>query len=334
MTVNDCDRSPAFTRRSPGILRSMCLCLAAGMLLAAGAAASDVGGNAFDFLRMDAGAAGIALGGAAVGRPTDAYAVLLNPALNCAPGEEGSVSAGLSYSAWVEGINYQDVVIGRRSGKYAYGIEYRKLDYGDISGYDAAGNSTTDYTAGAYVLGLNFSRELSRKLAAGAAAKTALQKIGGATSRAFLYDLGLFYKPSGPEAKLMFGLALKNAGSAVKFDAANETLPMIWEAGAAYEPFDGLAFMLDCGIPNSGKTEPRAGIEYSPVKGIFLRAGYSGNDAGSGFRAGAGIASRGISLDYAFLQMGEFGITHHLGLNIKLATAVQAAEANPHVEQK
>lgn len=93
------------------------LCFAVAMSLTIGASAADVAGNAFDFLRMDAGAAGIALGGAVAARPTDAYSVFYNPALNYASGREGFISAGLSYSAWVEGINYQDAVVGARSGK-------------------------------------------------------------------------------------------------------------------------------------------------------------------------------------------------------------------------
>ena len=292
--------------------------------IAAGAAAAEVAGRAFEFLRMDAGAAGIALGGAAAGRPTDAYAVFYNPALNYVSGKERFISAGLSYSAWVEGINYQDAVIGVRSGKNAYGIEYRRVDYGSIPGYDAAGTLTDAYTAGAYILGLDFSRELGRGFVAGAAAKTAAETIGDSAGRAFVFDLGLFYKPSAPELKkFTFGLALKNAGGPVRFDAENELLPMIWEAGTAYKPFAGkeLVLTLDCGIPNSGKPEPRAGLEYSPVKGVFLRAGYSGSGAGSGFRAGAGAVFRDIGLDYALLPMGEFGITHHLGINIKFDTA-------------
>ena len=314
------------------------LCLITAIGFAAVVSAADVAGNAFDFLRMDAGAAGIAVGGAAAAKPTDAYSVFYNPALNYASGKEGFISAGLSYSAWVEGINYQDAAIGRRSGKNAYGINYRRVDYGDINGWDAAGIRTADYTAGAYVLGIDFSRELSRELVAGVAAKTAGETISGTTSRAFLFDLGLFYKPSDPSLeKFKFGLALKNAGGSVRFDAANEILPMIWEAGASYKPFEGkeLAVMLDCGIPNSGKPELRAGVEYSPIKGLALRAGYSGSDAGSGLRAGAGVALGDIGLDYALLPMGDFGITQHLGINFKFDTVRKPVVAPaPVIEPK
>ncbi|MCX5785011.1 MAG: PorV/PorQ family protein [Elusimicrobia bacterium] len=323
---------------------TLLLSVSAALCLASGALAADVAGNAFDFLRMDAGAAGIAAGGAGAAKPTDAYSVFYNPALNYASGREGFISAGLSYSAWVEGINYQDAAIGRRSGKNAYGINYRRVDYGDINGWDAAGTRTADYTAGAYVLGLDFSRKLSRELVAGVAAKTAGETISGATSRAFLFDLGLFYKPSHPSLdKFTFGLALKNAGGSVRFDAANEILPMILEAGASYKPFADkeLALMIDCGIPNTGKPEPRVGVEYSPMKGLFLRAGYSGSDAGSGLRAGAGVALGDISLDYALLPMGDFGITQHLGINFKFDTGRKPAappapviETQPVVEPK
>ena len=327
-------------------IHTLFLFVTAALCLSAGASAADVAGSAFDFLRMDAGAAGIALGGAAAARPADAYSVLYNPALNYASSREGFISAGLSYSAWVEGINYQDAVVGARSGKNAYGLEYRRVDYGDIRGYDAAGTRTDDYTAEAYILGLDFSRDLGRGLIAGVAAKTAAETIDGVVGRAFLFDLGLFYKPSDPRLeKFTFGLALKNVGSSVRFDAANELLPMIWEAGASYKPFTGkeLSFMLDCGIPNSGKPEPRAGIEYSPIKGIALRAGYSGSDAGSGLRAGAGVTFHDISLDYALLSMGYFGITHHLGINLKFdmsefrkaaAPPAPVVELQPVVEPK
>ena len=319
-------------------IKSRLLCFTAALCLAAAASAADVAGNAFDFLRMDAGAAGIAVGGAAVARPMDAYSVFYNPALNYASGKEGLLSAGLSYSAWVEGINYQDAAIGGRFGKNAYGVSYRRVDYGDINGWDAAGTRTADYTAGAYILGLDFSRELSRELVAGVAAKTAGETISGATGRAFLFDLGVFYKPSDPGLeKFTFGLALKNAGSSVRFDAASEILPMIWEAGASYKPFAGkqLSLMLDCGIPNSGKPEPRVGIEYSPLKGLALRIGYSGSDAGSGFRVGAGVALGAVGLDYALLPLGDFGITQHLGLNFKFDTGRKpAVPPAPVIEPK
>ncbi|MEI7527623.1 MAG: PorV/PorQ family protein [Elusimicrobiota bacterium] len=309
-------------------LKLLALCVAAALAPAAPAAAAYAAGNAFDFLRLDAGAAGMALGGAVAGRPLDAYGVFYNPALNYASGREGFLAAGLSYSSWAEGINYRDAVAGLRSGKSAYGMGYRRLDYGSISAVNAAGVRLYDYTAGAYIFSLDYSHELEHGLVAGAAAKTAAETIDGAVSRVLLFDFGLYFRPSEPELeKFTVGLALKNAGGSLRADDGKEKLPRMMEFATAYKPFAAkeLSVMLGLavpGAPHAMKNELRAGVEYSPLKGFFLRAGYSGSrDTGRGFRAGAGAVFRGLSVDYALLSAGSFGVTHHLGINLKFNTA-------------
>ncbi|MCX5792783.1 MAG: PorV/PorQ family protein [Elusimicrobia bacterium] len=309
-------------------LKLLALCVPAALAPAAPAAAAYAAGNAFDFLRLDAGAAGMALGGAVAGRPLDAYGVFYNPALNYASGREGFLAAGLSYSSWEQGINYQDAVAGLRSGKSAYGMGYRRLDYGNISAVNSAGVRLYDYTAGAYIFSLDYSHELEHGLVVGAAAKTAAETIDGAVSRVLLFDFGLYFRPSEPELeKFTVGLALKNAGGSLRADSGKEKLPRMMEVATAYKPFAAkeLSIMLGLavpGAPHSMKNELRAGVEYSPLKGFFLRAGYSsGRDTGCGFRAGAGVVFRGLSVDYALLPAGGFGVTHHLGINLKFNTA-------------
>jgi hypothetical protein len=71
------------------------------------------------------------------------------------------------------------------------------------------------------------------------------------------------------------------------------------------------------------KGELDVGAEVTPRRYISLRMGYryamTNPDQGglSNFSAGLGLRFKQMSFDYAFIPMGDLGITHHISVNYR-----------------
>lgn len=84
-----------------------------------------------------------------------------------------------------------------------------------------------------------------------------------------------------------------------------------------------MAFSTDFVKRNDTKGEFDAGAEVTPRRVFSLRLGYryalSRPDLGglSDFSAGFGLRFKTMSLDYAFVPLGDLGMTHRISFNMR-----------------
>ena len=81
---------------------------------------------------------------------------------------------------------------------------------------------------------------------------------------------------------------------------------------------------VDMNIPNDNSMYVGAGLEYWIKDIIALRAGYNNKkDASNGLSLGIGIKADVFSMNYAFVDYGELGYTHRMGMDIRLGRNIK-----------
>ncbi len=77
-------------------------------------------------------------------------------------------------------------------------------------------------------------------------------------------------------------------------------------------------------IPNDNSMYVGAGLEYWIKDIIAVRAGCnSKDDASNGLSLGIGIKADIFSLNYAFVDYGELGYTHRMGMDIRFGRNIK-----------
>jgi len=281
------------------------------MCLAVQGAAAEAGTTAFDFLRLDNGARETGMGGAAAAAGDAAQGVFYNPALIGGLAQDNRLS--FHHSSWLEGITYQNFVYSHRFPDKTnyFGFRYQNLNYGTLSGSDAAGGVTTDYSAGSHLAGLTYGRALPGGVNAGLTLKEAWEKIGDARANALLLDAGFTLRTGWYRA--VWGAAIRNIGQKIRFDSAREDAPQALALGLAVSPWgDWLMLSADSELTREHGAGFKFGAEAGYHKLIYVRGGWdSFIDSGAGLRFGVGLALKDISVDYAFLPLSDLGDTHH-----------------------
>lgn len=261
-----------------------------------------------------------ALGGGVTGFAEDAGGGLRNPAI-WGKLRTGEVQFG--YAGMPDGI-----ADGQVSGSFpvkwgTIGGAALTRRFGDIDGFDGSANRTTPFTASEQAFVLGSGREISPRLWAGAALKSAGVSIAGRGARANALDLGLL-KKWGPSWAL--GATLRNLGSGGAFVAEKSDLPRAWTVGTSRR-FRGGAWNLlgELEGPAGGEIKTRLGVEAWFMGSLSLRAGWkSGLASQAGYSLGMGLRQKSLSIDYALnLSDGAFGPRHRLGLSWRFGRAAE-----------
>src|SRR5262249_991818 len=146
--------------------------------------------------------------------------------------------------------------------------------------------------------------------------------LADASSNGAALDAGLLYQGN-VERSWNVGASIQNAGFASKFADAAVKLPLTLRVGASGQPFAQWLFTTDFVKRNDTSGEFDIGAEVTPKKFISMRVGYryalTNPDLGglSNFSAGAGLRFGQFSLDYAFVPLGDLGLTHRVSLNFR-----------------
>jgi len=170
------------------------------------------------------------------------------------------------------------------------------------------------------VLAVSYSRNLTTpiKLAIGGNLKFFNQALSGGFNEqgtGMSLDLGLNYQVL---SWLTAGSVLQNVlGGSVKWASSEDKISNYYKMGAAanilgptaealiYHP-QNLRAGLELDLPNNVLASSNSmlfhfGLEYSPFKNLFLRAGLNQESAGTGLTFGVGIVNGGFRFDYAYV---------------------------------
>ncbi|MCM2305257.1 MAG: PorV/PorQ family protein [Elusimicrobia bacterium] len=309
---------------------------ALGLLLAgvSARAQSSAGAEAFDFLRLDANARAVGMGGAYTALASDSNALLYNPA---GLARVRDSEATFMHNQYAQGVGQQYIGVALKRG---LGFQFNYASLGDVprTTISSPAGTGSRLNISDTSLGAGYGRELSPDLAVGGGAKYFTESLGDTTASGYAVDVGGLYRL--PDIKgLMFGASLLNLGPPVKFASTAEKLPTTLRLGAAYAmslPHNNVTLALDLTKSVLDKVRLGFGAETVIDERFAVRAGFSTRqDAGLGLVFGLGWTGRKVGADYAFTPMGELGSAHRISFTLRWgrsddpATAKAPAEGSP-----
>jgi hypothetical protein len=269
-----------------------------------------------------------ALGSAFVAVADDGSALFWNPA---GLGNLSSGELSLHHQAWLAETSQDSLLAALPLGEWGgVGLAGLYYNYGSFAGRDSSGTPTAGFSANQTALQAGWGRDWGGHLSLGLGLLAAQQNLGGQAYTALSANAGLLYQPS---SEWSFGFAMTGLGES----GFQGELPFAMELGAALRP----QLSKDWGLllAGSGALE-QGGINRFQLgaEGVFqgqfaLRAGYQldlvDNQLGglNGLTLGTGYRFQGLSVDYAFLPMGDLGASQRVSLTYFFTTSVPAGSA-------
>jgi hypothetical protein len=297
-------------------------------LLAAGAARaqSSAGAEAFDFLRFDANARAVGLGGAYTALATDSNALLYNPA---GLARVKSSEATFMHNQYGQGVGQQYIGVALKNG---FGLQFNYASLGDVprTTISDPSGSGSRLNVSDTALGAGYGRELSPDLAVGGGAKYFTETLGEVSVSGYALDVGGLYRL--PDVKgLTFGASVLNIGPQVKFASTPEKLPTTLRLGSAYAtrlPHNDVTLALDLTKSLLDKVRLGFGAETLIDEQFAVRAGFTTRqEAGIGLVFGLGWTGRKVSADYALVPMGDLGNAHRISFTLRWGRSDDPATA-------
>lgn len=308
----------------------------------------------FQFLSVASDARATAMGEAMTTIQGQSGSLFFNPAAMAR--SKSPVSAKFSQNQWIADINYMtaSVSFAPRSGYYGVmGLSFQSVDYGKVQGTMVAENDagyvdTEIIEPTAMALGFGYARALSDKFSVGGHIKSTYQYLGHSVvpesdtsntviknwATALAYDFGTIYETGWKD--FAFGMTVRNFSQEIKYQNEGFQLPLTFTLGASIDisQFARLGFLkalspdskfivsVDALHPRSYSERVNVGIEYNPVKYLYLRSGYYGNYDERGLTFGAGIhtgsIARSIAVDFGYTPFGIFNSVQQLSIQITL----------------
>ncbi len=313
---------------------------------------SKVGTTAAQFLKMEIGARGLAMGSAFVATADDATATFWNPAgLARLMSTEVSVHQ-VNWLANME-LKYGNIVIPAGDNKFGFFIS--TLNYGewDVTTIDSPQGTGEKFGAQDLALGISYARSLTDRFSFGATIKYITQRIWHMNASAMAFDIGTMFKTQlkglrigmsfsnfgskmtmlGKDAKVFHDVGPEIEGNDEQINAYLETeewdLPLSFRVGVAMDVIDNsyskLILAVDTIAPNDNLEYVNTGFEYGLKKFLFLRAGYKSlflQDSETGLTLGTGIHYAitnkvKFKFDYAYADFGRLENIQYFSLGFE-----------------
>lgn len=289
----------------------------AALALAASASADPAG---FAFLEVPAGARASALGGAYATIGEGVEAAFWNPAGLAAV---RGIQLTASHYEFLEQLRHAQFGVAGRAMGGGLAATLRALYSEPIAERDALGNQIGTFGSHDLEFALAYGRAMSGGWRAGGSAQVVRERIADFAATTWALGGGMTWDPPA-WPRLRLGLSAHNLGpsAAYTFDGVRGQpvpLPVAFQTGASYS-LDvaglGVASALEGRFTRGRSGIAMLGAELSHASGAALRAGFRGNDEATAFSAGAGYASAGLHLDYAYVPYRlELGDTHRVSLS-------------------
>lgn len=319
--------------------------LTAALVLASAlcARAGEPGTAGANFLHIGAGPRATAMGEAHTAVANDAYATYWNP-------------AGLSQMSYSEAsLMHNQMALGMAQQYLAYAHPLRpghaaagsltRTTFGDIESYDATGNRRGSVNAGDLSLSLAYGALLNPsgvgrapEVRVGAGGRWIQEKLAGYSATTIAGDVGVLVgrldHALGDAARgWRLGLAARNLGPGLKFQAERAPLPRTVAAGAAWEgkPWgDPMTVSFEVKQAVDDGIKPSVGAEYWIRRVLAVRVGYVAlQDTGLGIRFGIGARLKRVVIDYSLAGFGAVGDMHRFGFSYRFGGAADIQETGP-----
>ncbi len=262
------------------------------------------------FLKIGVGARPCGMGEAFSAVADDVNAIYWNPAgLMQIRGKEGT----FMHSEWLYDLKYEFLAYCQptQKGVNAFSITYLRM--GDMEGRDKDENPLGDFGAYDYALSMAYAIPANNNLYTGITGKIIHQKIEKESAKAIALDIGILYLEPAKQG-LKLAAVLQNLGTKLKFVQEDESLPLTYKFGAAYNK-NKLTLAGDLTKPQDNDARANIGVEYLHTQNLAFRLGYnSQNDLDKGWTLGAGFKSNSIQFDYGFIPYGELDNAHRFSL--------------------
>ena len=314
---------------------------------------SKVGTTGAQFLKIEAGARAIAMGGAFVAVDNDATALYWNPSgIARLPKSE----LVLIHTKWLADISFNYVgLVLPLSSVDAIGISITTLsmDEKEVRTVLYPEGTGEKYNAGDIAAGLSYARNLTNNFSIGFSVKYIQQKIWNMTSSSVALDIGTLFITGFNDMKI--GMSISNFGSKMQlegkdisitydpdpvkygnndkipaeFQTGKFDLPLIFRVGLAMDVLKAeknrVTVAVDAVHPNDNTENLNFGAEYVYNDLLFLRIGYKNlftRNSEEGFTAGAGIeygpfGNTLLYVDYAYQDFGLLNNVQRFSLGFK-----------------
>jgi len=270
------------------------------------------GTTALNFLEIDIGSAGSALGGAYVSVVDDATACYWNPA-----GLTGSQRSNIIFmhQPWLLDIEHYFIATSANLGRGGYiGIALNYMNYGDeeVTTVQFPDGTNEFYSANDYSLSFSYAKRIVDWFSFGATLKYLSSNVWHLSGKAVAMDLGVlinshfFARGDDRNTGMRIGMSISNFGSKIKYDGidllnsidisddngnfanvpgqykmSSWELPLIFRIGASIAPlnnsFNKLQFSADMLHPNNNAESINLGVEYTQkfrnLAEIYFRLG-------------------------------------------------------------
>jgi hypothetical protein len=293
-----------------------------------------LGQTGFQFMKIDAGARGAAMGGAFAAVATGADAVFWNTA---GITEVTGYDVAFGQTNWFADIKQYTVGVvipARRLGHFA--VSFTNVDYGDIPRTVIADNELGYVEEGSYApaglaVGLSYAKKFTERLSIGGTVKYAHESLGSSTIQlpgetqisdvdnnlgAVAFDIGTLYYTGFKDLRL--SMSVRNFSTDIEYETESFQMPLTFAIGVAMDLFSlaemgadhKLTLAVDAIHPRDYSERMHVGMEYWFADLLALRGGYKANYSDEGIAAGFGVkkdlGNLNIRVDYSWTDMGSF----------------------------
>ena len=273
------------------------------------------------FLSLGVGARAIGLGEAYSTIADDANAIYWNPA---ALAQINGKSLTFMHALYLESISFDFAGYGQRMGNHAIGVGMQYLSAGKLPETDMAGTETGSVSPNDMAASIGYAYRFGEDgLAIGGVGKFIRSQVV-TSAQTFAGDIGI-HSLQLFGSKFRAAAVASNIGGKLKFDQDSENLPLLIKAGASCGITQSWDLAFEEGFPKDDRPYTALGTEYRfPItEGTRLatRVGLNTRTLGevgglTGLSLGLGFSFSTLSFDYAFVPIGDLGLTHRLSMTI------------------
>ncbi len=320
-----------------------------------GRSTSKVGTTAGQFLKIDAGARAIGMGGAYTGLSNDIYAIYYNPAGIAE--SDGNALATFNHANWLADISYDFAAASINIpdlGVFFADLTSLSVPEDKVRTFAYPEGNGEYWNASSLAIGVGFARKLTDRFSIGLQAKYIRESIWNESASGFAVDVGTYYIT--PFNDLIIGASISNFGTKMQLsgrdilfntDPDNNSntgpnnvlsqysmdsfdLPLTFRIGLSMNllktRYIRITGALDATHPNDNTEYLNSGVEVAYDEMFFVRAGYKSlfmRNNEEGLTLGGGVSYKvssqiTVMFNYGWANYGRLQSVQFIDIGLQL----------------